>query len=272
MIQHKKRSMSSFTNQIKIGRNKVEVKNENIVNEEVDPRLGTKLQAPSDFDGPTDKRSRTDIFFAILLVIMWVCLTALGVHGIDKGDYRLFIHPMDYDGNICGLRRSNDTVDVGDYPNFIYINEFGGGVCIKECPNLRDSESNANLTDAEKLVDIHTWITYDGVWQDVNSSSWLNKSYISIANYSTVGTNNHKCNEDLCDTTESGKDGNLLSPYYGDAINKGKGYAYYAVDTFEFAFGRCIDNPKATKELKKQLNILPEGTFIDISHCKSKIP
>jgi len=265
LIQHKKRSMSRFTNQINIGRNKVEVENENIVNEEVDPRLGTKLQAPSDFDGPTDKRSRTDIFFAILLVIMWVCLTALGVHGIDKGDYRLFIHPMDYDGNICGLRRSNDTVDVGDYPNFIYINEFGGGVCIKECPNLRDSESNANLTDAEKLVDIHTWITYDGVWQDVNSSNWLNKSYISIANYSTVGTNNHKCNEDLCDTTESGKDGKLLSPYYGDAINEGKGYAYYAVDTFEFAFGRCIDNPKATQELKNQLNI-PEDTFIDIDH------
>jgi len=265
LIQHKKRSMSRFTNQINIGRNKVEVENEEIVNEEADSRLGTKLQAPSDFDGPTDKRSRTDIIFAILLVIMWICLTALGVYGIDKGDYRLFLHPMDYDGNICGLRRSNDTVDVGDYPNFIYINEFGGGVCIKECPNLRDSESSANFTEAEKLVDIHTWITYAGVWQNVNGSNWLNKSYISMANYSTA-TNNQKCDEDSCDTTETGKDSKFVSPYYGNAINKGNGYAYYAVDTFEFAFGRCIDNPKATKELKKQINLISEESFIDIDH------
>lgn len=36
------------------------------------------LSAPPDFDGPTSHRSCTDVIFALLMVISWGAMTAVG--------------------------------------------------------------------------------------------------------------------------------------------------------------------------------------------------
>ena len=61
--------------------------------------MGDKLTAPPDFSGPTSKRHHTDILCNILLWCMWISMTGLGIYGMQNGDYRLMIYPLDYAGN-----------------------------------------------------------------------------------------------------------------------------------------------------------------------------
>lgn len=61
-----------------------------------------KLEAPADFNGPTESRRCTDILWLGLLIASWVAMTGVGLYGYKNGDYRLVLFPMDYDGNVCG--------------------------------------------------------------------------------------------------------------------------------------------------------------------------
>lgn len=46
-----------------------------------------KLSAPPDFDGPIRNRKCTDIIFLILIVCMWIAMTAVGVASIQEVRY-----------------------------------------------------------------------------------------------------------------------------------------------------------------------------------------
>lgn len=52
------------------------------------------LEAPPDFNGPVESRRCTDIFCLVLIMIVWGCMTAVGVIAFQRGDYRLVVYPM----------------------------------------------------------------------------------------------------------------------------------------------------------------------------------
>ena len=64
-----------------------------------DNYMGEKLSAPPDFNGPTSRRHFTDILCTLLLWAMWISMTGLGIYAMQRGDYRLILHPLDYAGN-----------------------------------------------------------------------------------------------------------------------------------------------------------------------------
>ena len=206
--------------------------------EEDEARMGTKLSAPADFDGPKASRHCTDIFCMLLLVCTWIAMTALGIYAIRNGDYRVVVYPLDYDGNICGTKKGK--IDMTDYPKLVYINALSGGVCVKECPEISN------------LVDIHTFVTYGGIYQGQNAS--LPKDYISIANYST-SDNVLYCDESLCPTDPS-------TNWKSKGINEGYGFAFYALDTIEVGELRCIANPKAEDKLEELVDMSDPFDFL----------
>ncbi|GMH57962.1 hypothetical protein TrRE_jg2231, partial [Triparma retinervis] len=80
-------------------------------------------------------RGCTDILCLLLIVAHWAAMTALGAFAISEGDYRVVLHPMDVDGNVCGIKYAEKR-DMTNYPNFYYINSYSTGVCVKECPTV----------------------------------------------------------------------------------------------------------------------------------------
>jgi choline transporter-like protein 2/4/5 len=62
-------------------------------------------------------------------------MTGLGAFAISEGDYKVVLHPMDVDGNVCGIKYG-EKLDMTDYPNFYYINSYSTGVCVKTCPTV----------------------------------------------------------------------------------------------------------------------------------------
>ncbi|CAN0154321.1 unnamed protein product, partial [Phaeothamnion confervicola] len=91
------------------------------------------MVAPPDFKRPVQDRKCTDILFSLLIICMWVAMTALGIDGIENGDPYLLIAPVDYEGNICG-----HTSGYEDLDNLYYISTSGYGVCVESCPTTTD--------------------------------------------------------------------------------------------------------------------------------------
>eukprot|EP00559_Dactyliosolen_fragilissimus_P001904 CAMPEP_0184864728 /NCGR_PEP_ID=MMETSP0580-20130426/15932_1 /TAXON_ID=1118495 /ORGANISM="Dactyliosolen fragilissimus" /LENGTH=456 /DNA_ID=CAMNT_0027363639 /DNA_START=83 /DNA_END=1450 /DNA_ORIENTATION=- len=227
-----------LTNQSMIGRDVV-TQNDNDTASALPHRSGDKMKAPDGFDGPTDKRSYTDILFGILIVLMWGAMTGIGIYAFQKGDYRLVLYPLDYDGNICGT--DFGEIDMTEYPLLVYVNSLGGGVCVKECPKV------------ESLIDPRTLITYDGVYQGENAT--LSPDFISIADY-TNATIRTTCDETNCTTDPS-------ASWTSPGIRGGYGYAFYAVDTFEVLGTRCFANPLALDRMKEIIDI-PDSSILNI--------
>lgn len=88
-----------------------------------------KLVAPPDFDGPTGTRYCTDILCSMLIVAMWIAMTAVGMQALATGDYRLLLQPMDYDGNICGTDFNNGR-DGTTHDNRTNTSEFNSNVIV----------------------------------------------------------------------------------------------------------------------------------------------
>ncbi len=137
---------------------------------------------------------------------------------------------MDYDGNICGTDFGG--TDMTNFSKIVYINSFGGGVCVKQCPSI------------EELVDVHTLITYDGVYQE--TGSFLPANYVRVADYSNAD------GVQTCDATKCNTD--PLFSWTRAGILGGKSFAYYALDTIEVLNTRCISNPKALEKVKTIVN------------------
>ena len=148
-------------------------------------------------------------------------------------------------------------MDMTEYPYLYYVNDYSGGVCVKECPSLAD------------LADPYTLVTYDGLYQVEGSNADV-AANISIADYSS-GNNTLSCTEDLCYPN-----GNPESSYNSFGVNQGKpasemhrlgymaltkmigkGFAYYAVDTYEVLW-RCVFNDNGIDKLKEV--VAPNGS------------
>jgi len=190
----------------------------------------SKLIAPADFDGPTKNRRCTDVFCSLLLVIAWIAMTGIGAYAVTNGDYRFVLFPIDYDGNICGTDFGD--IDMTDFEYFYFINIFTGGVCVKECPSIE-----------ENLTDVHTLVTYGGLFQ--TDDAFLPADAIEIGNYSTAD------GAITCTDLTCYPNGDPELSYTSIGVNKGRGYAFYALDTFE-ALKRCIPTEDAFDEMQNQ--------------------
>jgi len=190
-----------------------------------------RMSAPPDFDGPTTDRKCTDILFAILILVCWTAMTGLGIWSWNNGDYRVVLYPMDYAGNICGT--DYGTLNMTDYTKIVYINNFGGGVCVEECPIV------------ENLVDVHTLVTYNGIYQPDPSNSNVTNDFLKIADYSAAD------GVLTCDTTTCPTD--VTDSWDSEGINKGRGFAYYAMDSIEILEVRCLTNPLSYTKLDEMI-------------------
>ena len=204
--------------------------------------MGDKLVAPADFQGPSTKeRKCTDLLCTLLVVVMWCVMTFVGVYAVRRGDYRVVLYPMDYSGNICGI--DYNGTDMTSYPKLLYINNMAGGVCVKSCPSI---------------TDIYTLVTYDGVWQDPNNSTATNTTldFVKMANYSSAA-NSKSCQTSQCTTDPT-------TSWTSSAINKGYGFAFYAVKTFSILGNtRCLADPLALKQVREQVHI-PDDNILNL--------
>eukprot|EP00550_Attheya_septentrionalis_P004076 CAMPEP_0198293602 /NCGR_PEP_ID=MMETSP1449-20131203/17936_1 /TAXON_ID=420275 /ORGANISM="Attheya septentrionalis, Strain CCMP2084" /LENGTH=668 /DNA_ID=CAMNT_0043993243 /DNA_START=95 /DNA_END=2101 /DNA_ORIENTATION=+ len=190
-----------------------------------------KLEAPADFDGPTDDRHCTDIVCSILIVIMWIAMSGVGAYAVTNGDYRKILNPLDYDGNICGTDFGG--VDMTEYPYLYYVNSYSGGVCVKECPKLEG-------VTADGLTDIYTVVSYGGLYQ-VEGLAELPSDFIQMAPYNDTSV--------LCDSSTCFPNNNPALSWYSRGINQGYGFGWYATDTLEL-FWRCTTNGDADDRIK----------------------
>ena len=123
-----------------------------------------------------------------------------------------------------------------DYPYLYYVNEYTGGVCVRKCPNLGGG------------ADPYTLVTYDGLYQVAGST--VTDADISVANYSLTN-NTLKCTEDMCYP-----DGDPEQAYKSAGVNEGKGFASFAVDTYELMW-RCVFTDEGSAALNAVIN--PNG-------------
>ena len=135
---------------------------------------------------------------------------------------------------VCGTDKG--SIDMTDYPYLYYVNEYTGGVCVKKCPNLNGG------------ADPYTLVTYDGLYQVAGSV--VTDADISVADYSSTN-NTLKCTLDMCYP-----DGDPEQAYTSAGVNEGKGFASFAVDTYELMW-RCVFTDEGSAALNAIIN--PNG-------------
>lgn len=198
-----------------------------------------KLVAPDDFEnGAVGRRHCTDCPCAVLLILLWLVTTGVGLYSVSRGDPRLAIYPLDYDGNVCG---TDFRQDMTDYPYLLYVNSYTGGVCVKECPSLQGQVIN-NLTD------IRTLVTYAGMWQPSSNKSELGLDFVEVAPTYHNSSDAIACTDRLCYPDDS-----PVASWHASGVNRGFGFAYYVGDTYEL-FWRCYLTTDAQAEIKQQTN------------------
>jgi hypothetical protein len=210
-----------------------------------------KLVAPDDWDeGSVQTRHCTDCLCALLLVLCWLAATAIGLYAVGKGDYRLAIYPLDYDGNVCG---TDFREDMTDYPYLLFVNAYTGGVCVKECPHLGGHT-------ADNVSDIRTLVTYGGMWQPSSSNeSELPLDFVEVAPYYVNSSDAIFCTDSLCYP-----DNSPVASWYAAGVNRGFGFAYYVGDTYEI-FWRCYLTTEAQAQIQ---NKTQAETVLDIPDPK----
>jgi hypothetical protein len=141
-----------------------------------------------------------------------------------------------------------------DYPYLYYVNDYSGGVCVKQCPTFPGG------------FDIYTLVTYDGLYSattttttsttNESSSSSVslsadstNNEYISLPDYSSTN-NTLICTSELC--YPNGPN-NPQTAYTSVGINRGMGFAYFAVDTYELMW-RCVFTTEGQAGLQAIIN------------------
>lgn len=192
----------------------------------------TKLSAPADFRGPTEKRGCTDVLCLLLIVASWAVMTWLGIFSFQNGDYRRLLNPIDYNGNMCGFNNTEvGGIDMNDFPYLYPVNFYFAGVCVNTCPSMPNH-----------TVDPFTLITYSGIYHTNNSvtPSW-SYNLTDVANYGDSAYG-YKCTRDTCFP-------NVFESWESEGINQGYGYAFYLVDTTSY-LKRCIISGNALKNLR----------------------
>lgn len=199
-----------------------------------------RLVAAPDFRGPTENRHCTDVLCLLLLLATWVVMTGLGLAVIQKGDHRVVFHPMDYDGNICGIEW--DGVDMSGYDYLYFVNRFVG-VCVDRCPNLDNVVQDG-------LVDISTLITYSGIYQADGAELTgdnLN-SVIRVGNYSLQTSDEYACSTEKCYP-----DNDSELSWSSEGVRANLGYAFYLADTRNI-LKRCFIRNDAMTAIQNKTN------------------
>jgi hypothetical protein len=217
-------------------------------NDDLNKEAHQKLQAPPDWDGPIHQRHCTDSACLALLLVALIVFSWIGLYAIQRGDARVIVYPMDYDGNICGLHFGG--VDMTNYPFLYYVNSYTGGVCVEECPSLR------GLVE-DDLTDMRTLITYNGIWQTEDGLAELGDNatdLIRVADYSQ--------SEDVqvCTTEDCFPDNDLEASWTSDGIARGLGFAYYVGDTYDL-FQRCYLTTDAEVRIAELTGSATEEAF-----------
>jgi len=75
-------------------------------------------------------RRFTDIGFLLLIVALWVCMTAIGCDSIRKGRPWTLVAPMDSEGLLCGYQSA-----VKNRPYLYFIDDDLNGACVNSCPS-----------------------------------------------------------------------------------------------------------------------------------------
>jgi hypothetical protein len=122
---------------------------------------------------------------------------------------------------------------------------------------------------ADNLTDMHTLITYTGVYQTTYNLSELPVDFVQVANYSYTldapdndtsltifDTNNFQCTDELCfgDT--------VADSWTTTGVNRGLGFAYYLADSFP-VFQRCFLTSEARDRIAN-LTDTGEDVFEDV--------
>lgn len=180
-----------------------------------------KFQAPDNWDGPVQDRHCTDSACFILLLIFLLIFSWIGLNATQKGDPRVIVYPMDYEGNVCGINFQGR--DMTAFPYLYYVNSYTGGVCVNECPSgLVEDDS----------VDVRTLITYNGVWQADGAIIENATDRIQVADY------NRSSQVLRCTSEDCFPNNDTAASWTSTGIDRGLGYAYYVGDTYEL-FRRC---------------------------------
>lgn len=207
--------------------------------------------AAADFDGPVESRHCTDVLMLLLIIGMWVSMTAIGIQGAKQGDYRRIVYPMDYDGNICGTKYG--AIDMTNYPYLYTVNAYGGGVCVKSCPFVSSSIGS--------YTDIYTLVTYDGIYQATGSK--LPANYISVADYSDVSSR-LTCTQDMCYPNDDPE-----QSWTSKGVDRSFGFAYYAADSYEVLW-RCFFTANATNQIDSLVHASSSSKGIDPKDSANK--
>ncbi|XP_030745823.1 CTL-like protein 2 isoform X1 [Sitophilus oryzae] len=157
------------------------------------------------FDGPTKKRSCTDVICLLLFLVFLGCWVGLGAWAIKKGDPSLLLVPTDSNGQRCGLDSA-----VQDKPYLFFFDltkcfdlttAFSGcntpQVCVKSCPDfvfIKNTEYGNNLTQVLPYCsyDVQDSNSYDEnncpTWV-VPSDSLLKRCVFNAANLKNLQWN-----------------------------------------------------------------------------------
>ncbi len=145
--------------------------------------------------------------------------------------------------SVCGTDKG--SIDMTNYPYLYYVNDYLGGVCVKTCPKLGEG----------LLADPYTLVTYGGLFQVNGSNDNVTTALIDIADYSNTN-NTLVCTADLCYPNTD----DPTSSYTSIGVNGGRGFAYYALDTYEVMW-RCVFRDDATKKLNEIVNPKTSNNF-----------
>jgi len=108
----------------------------------------------SGFEGPVKKRKCTDLFWAIVFLFAWITAASIAIHAFNAGSYLRAVHPVDYNGRICGVG------DLESKPDLYFIRVDGTGVCVETCPSTTDLNVAYACVDKADMPD-YLWNTTD---------------------------------------------------------------------------------------------------------------
>ena len=144
-------------------------------------------------------------------------------HSLDSHSYCAMHQTTTNDNDnkiVCGTEKG--ALNMTDYPYLYYVNDYSGGVCVKECPTFPGG------------FDPYTLVTYDGLYRATATSATNEGERISLPDYSSTN-NTLICTSELCYPDAN----DPQSAYTSLGVNRGMGFAYFAVDTYELMW-RCV--------------------------------
>lgn len=129
-----------------------------------------KISPPPDFDGPVRNRRITDPLCFLVLLAVWGVTAWLGVWALQTGDFKEFVHPIDYKGRVCGFDKDGSGNEL---PSLWHPVDFlSNGICVDACPSAINLEptnkSDLICKDDEDLLQMEGCLSGSDISSDPN--------------------------------------------------------------------------------------------------------